>query len=180
MPPSEKVEVKVGDGLPAIRAVVDHQAVAGFFQLELATDALGGGQEMAENGVIFRGNGSVAGVVLFGNEQDVNRGLGCDVAEGKDVVVLIDNVGGHLAIDDALEDRPGHGAGYQMVSSRREGLRVCARARMKWTISSLSFWQELRQDEEPVRERTQERRPSRRRAEARVETFSSTKADKRW
>ena len=131
MAPTQKMEVQVGNGFSPVRAVVDHQAVAGFFQLKLTTDTLGGCQEVGKDGMIFRGDGGMAGVVFFWNEEDVNRGLRGDVAEGQDLVVLIDNVGRHLAIDDALENRPAHGAGYQMVSSRREGLRVWARARIK-------------------------------------------------
>jgi hypothetical protein len=129
--------------------------------------------------MILGGDGRVAGVMFFWDEQDVNRGLRRDVTKGENVFVFVHDIRGHLAIDDALENRLGHGADYQIVNSRREGLRVWARARIKWTISSLSLWQEVRQEEEPVRASTQERRPSSRRTEARVETFSSTRADKR-
>jgi hypothetical protein len=46
------------------------------------------------------------------------------------VIVLVQDVGLGFAVDDLFEDRFSHGF-YQMVSSRREGLRVRARARMK-------------------------------------------------
>jgi len=140
----------------------------------LAGDALGGGEEVSEYDMIFCGNGSMAGVMFFGDEKDVDRGLGCEISECKDVIVFVEDVGLSFAVDDLFEDRFGH-IYYQMVSSRSEGLRVRARARIKWTISSLKRWQELRQEEDPVSERTQERRPSKRRAEAREETFSSTR-----
>lgn len=124
MASAQEVKVEVGDGFPAIGAVVDDQPVAAFVQLELATHPLGGGEKMAEDGMIFRGNRGVAGVMFFGDEKDMNGGLWGDIAESQDVIVLVDDIGGDFSIDDALENRLGHGADYQMVSSRREGLRV--------------------------------------------------------
>lgn len=77
--------------------------------MELAGDALGAGEEVREDGVIFGGDGHMAGVMLFGDEENVDGGLGGKIAKGEDVVVFIKNVSGHLAIDDALEDSFGHG-----------------------------------------------------------------------
>jgi len=105
----EQVKMEMGDGFAAVGAVVDDKAVAGLIELELAGDFLSGGKEMAKNGVMFRGDGGVAGVVLFRNEQDVDRGLGGNVTEREDVVVLVDDVGFGLAVDDPLEDGFGHG-----------------------------------------------------------------------
>ena len=124
MPPSEKMQMQMGHGFPPVRSIVDDQPITGFFELELATDTLGGGEKMAENGMILRRHGRVAGMVFFGNQKNMNGCLRADVPEGEDVLVLVHDIGGHLAIDDALENRLGHGADYQMVSSRREGLRV--------------------------------------------------------
>ena len=158
----------------SIGSVIDDESISCFFQLALSGYTLRGGKKMGKDRMVLGGNGAMAGVMFFGDEKDVGRGLGSDVAEGKDVVVFVEDVGLSFPVDDLFEDRFGHG-GYQMVSSRREGLRVRARARMKWTISSLRRWQEVRHDAEPVRARTHERRPSKRRAEAREETFSSTR-----
>ena len=80
--------------------------------------------------MILGGHGAVSGVVFFRNEKDVCRGLGGDIPKGENVIVLVQNVGLGFAVDDLFEDRFSHGF-YQMVSSRREGLRVRARARMK-------------------------------------------------
>ena len=104
--------MEVGDGFAAVGAVVDDEAIAGLVEFELAGDFLGGGEEMAEDGVVFGGYGGVAGVVLFGDEEDVDGGLGGNVTEGEDVVVLIDDVGWDLAIDDPFEDRFGHGPSF--------------------------------------------------------------------
>jgi len=46
------------------------------------------------------------------------------------VVVFVQDVGLGFAVDDLFKDRFSHGF-YQMVSSRRAGLRVRARARIK-------------------------------------------------
>ena len=166
--------MEVGNCFAGVGAVIDDQPIPCFVEAGLAGDALGGCEKVGEERVVFGGDGSVAGVVFFGDEQDVSGCLGSEVAEGEDMFVLVKDVGLSFAVDDLFEDRFSHG-NYQMVSSSREGLKVRARARMKWTISSLRCWQELRHEAEPVRERTQARRPSRRRAEAREETFSSTR-----
>ena len=123
--------MKVGDGFSTIGAIIDDEAIAGFFELALAGNALGGDEEMSEEGMILGGNGAVAGVMFFRDEKDVNGGLGGEITEGEDVIILVKNIGRNLAVDDAFEDGFGHRASYQIVSSRREGLRVRARARIK-------------------------------------------------
>jgi hypothetical protein len=125
------MEVKVGDSFAAIGAVINDEAVAGFVELALASDPLGGYEEMGEEGMIFRGDGTMAGVVFFWNDKNVNGCLGGEITEGKDVIILVEDIGRELAVDDPLEDGFGHRASYQIVSSRREGLRVRARARIK-------------------------------------------------
>jgi len=128
---SEKMEMKMGDCFPPVRSVIDDQAVTRFVQLELPAHVLCGCEELAENGAVLGRNRSMPSMVFFWDNQDVNGGLGGGIAEGNGMIILIDDVSGHLAIDDALENRLGHRADYQMVSSSREGLRFRARARMK-------------------------------------------------
>ena len=123
--------MKVGDGFSTIGAIIDDEAIAGFVELALAGNALGGDEEMSEEGMILGRNGAVAGVMFFRDEKDVNGGLGGEITEGEDVIILVKNIGRNLAVDDAFEDGFGHRASYQIVSSRREGLRVRARARIK-------------------------------------------------
>ena len=123
--------MKVGDGFSTIGAIIDDEAIACFFELALAGNALGGDEEMSEEGMILGGNGAVAGVMFFRDEKDVNGGLGGEITEGEDVIILVKDIGRNLAVDDAFEDGFGHRASYQIVSSRREGLRVRARARIK-------------------------------------------------
>jgi hypothetical protein len=105
---AEQMQVKVRDGFPAVGSVVDDQAIAGLVEFQLPGHFLGGGEKVAEDGVMFRGNGGVAGVMLFGDQEDVDRGLGGDIAKGKNVLVLKDNVGWNFTFDDPFEDRFGH------------------------------------------------------------------------
>ncbi len=69
--------------------------------------------------------------MFFWNDKNVDRGLGGKITESENVIILVENIGGEFAVDDPLEDGFGHRASYQIVSSRREGLRVRARARIK-------------------------------------------------
>ncbi len=128
---SEEMEVKVGDGFAAIRAVINDEAVAGFFELALTGNPLSGDEEMSEEGMILGRDGAVAGVMFFWNDKNMNGGLGSEITKGENVIILVEDIGGELAVDDAFEDGFGHRASYQIVSSRREGLRVRARARIK-------------------------------------------------
>ena len=123
--------MKVRNCFSTIGAIIDDEAIACFFELALAGNALGGDEEMSEEGMILGRNGAVAGVMFFRDEKDVDGGLGGEITEGEDVIILVKNIGRNLAVDDAFEDGFGHRASYQIVSSRREGLRVRARARIK-------------------------------------------------
>ena len=108
MAAAEQVKMKMGDGFPAVWPVVDDEPVAGLIQLELSGDFLGSRKEMAEDVVVLGGHGGVAGVVLFGNEENAVGGLRGDVTKGQNVFVLIDDVGLGFAVDDPFEDRFGH------------------------------------------------------------------------
>ena len=121
----------MGDCFSTIGAIIDDETIACFVELALASDALGGDEEMSEEGMILGRNGAVAGVMFFRDEKDVDGGVGGEITEGEDVIILVKNIGRNLAVDDAFEDGFGHRASYQIVSSRREGLRVRARARIK-------------------------------------------------
>lgn len=112
MAATQKVKMEMGDGFSAVGAVVDDEAIPGLVKLELAGDFLGGGKEMAKNGMMFRGDGGMAGMVLLGDEEDMNGGLRGDIAEGEDVIILKDDVGLGFAVDDPLEDRFGHGPSF--------------------------------------------------------------------
>ena len=87
------MEVKVGDGFAAIGAIIDNESIAGFFELAQASDLLGGDEEMSEEGMSFGGDSTMAGVMFFWNDKNVNGGLGGEVTEGEDVIILVENIG---------------------------------------------------------------------------------------
>ena len=123
--------MQVGDSFAAIGPVINDEAVAGFVELALTGNPLSGDEEMSEEGMILGRDGAVAGVMFFWNDKNMDGGLGGEITKGEDVIILVEDIGGELAVDDPLEDGFGHRASYQIVSSRREGLRVRARARIK-------------------------------------------------
>ena len=104
----QKMKMKMGHGFPAVRAVVDNETVTGLVQFRLAGDFLGGGKKVAEDAMVFRRHGRMASMVLFGNEKNMDRGLGGNVPEGEHVVILVDNVGYDFTVEDPLKDRFGH------------------------------------------------------------------------
>jgi len=100
---TEEVQVEVVDGLAAIVAGVDDQAVAvgeGVGAGEIGGD----GGEMAEEGSVVRGGVGERGEVLLGDDEDVSGGLRVDVGEGEGEVVLVEAGGGDGAGDDLAEE----------------------------------------------------------------------------
>ena len=65
---AEKVEVEVGNCFSSIGSVVNDEAISRFFQLALSGDTLRSSKKMGKNRMVFRGNGTVAGVMFFGDE----------------------------------------------------------------------------------------------------------------
>lgn len=104
--------MEVGDGLAGVLALVDHEAVS-VFEFELVGDGFGGVEDMEV--VAGVGEFGEAGDFLAGDDQDVDGGLGLDVAECDDVGVFVDNVGGDFAVDDFGEE--GHGVLWFRVFS---------------------------------------------------------------
>jgi len=119
MATAQKVKMEMGNRFAPVRAVVDHEPVSGLLQFHLSGDFLGRSEEVAEHGMVLQGDGRMAGMVLFGDEENVDRGLGGDIAERQHVVVLVDNVGVGFAVDDPFEDRFGHGPSFPTKSSGR-------------------------------------------------------------
>ena len=107
MAAAEEVDVEVVDGLAAVGAGVDDEAVA-VGEVLPAGDFAGCVEEVAEGGfVVLRGVG-VGGQVVFGDDEDVGGGLGIDVREGEGLLVFVDAGGGDFAGDDFAEEA-GHG-----------------------------------------------------------------------
>ena len=71
MPAAEEVDVEVGHGFPAVRAVVDDDAVAVFRESELCRQLRGGEKQVAEGRLVVGCGFADAGNVLGGNDEDV-------------------------------------------------------------------------------------------------------------
>lgn len=101
--------MQVIDRLAAVRSAVDHGAVAAR-QFEFLGELRGDDEQVADEFGIVRFEVGEGDDLPFGNHQQVRGRLRIDVAEGDAAVVLVDDVGGDLAIDDSLEDGfVGHG-----------------------------------------------------------------------
>lgn len=118
------------NGFSPIGAIIDDKAVASFVEAGLAGDPLGCDEKVGKDWMILGRNGAVSGVMFFWDNENMCGGLGGDIPKGENVIVFVQDVGLGFAVDDLFKDRFSHGF-YQMVSSRREGLRVRARARIK-------------------------------------------------
>ena len=99
--------MKVGNGLAAIPAVVDDEAIACFGDPATPGHFRGSHHEVAEEGRIVRAGFADSGDGTLRDQDDMDGGLGLDVPEGEQEVVLENNVCGDVACDDALEQ--GHG-----------------------------------------------------------------------
>ena len=86
---AEEVEMEVVDGLSAVGAGVEDDAVA-VGEVLKAGDFGGGGEEVAEEGCVGWNSVGERGDVAFGDDEDVGRGLGIDVGDGEGEVVLVE------------------------------------------------------------------------------------------
>jgi hypothetical protein len=101
---AEDVQVDVLDGLAAVGAGVDDDAMAVWNVL--LSERGSGVEEVAEE---FGGNCGDVGEVLFGDDEEVGWGLGVDVGEGEGVVVLVEGLDRDGALGDFAEEAVGHG-----------------------------------------------------------------------
>ena len=146
--------MEVRDGFSAVGTVVNDEAVACGSYVFAAGDVSGGEEEVAEEALIIGLSGSDAGNVFFGNDEDVDRGLGGDVAKGETLVVFEDDVGGDFAGDYFFEK--GH-ASWRLSSWAR--WLDAASERMKETISLIRPEQSVLQCLAQRRSFTQSWRP---------------------
>lgn len=108
---AEEVDVQMRDGFAAVGAVVDDEAVA-LGEIEVAGDARGDEEEVAEEGLLGAGGVGEARNGFLGDDEDVDWRLGADVVKGVAELVLVGGRAGDFAVDDALENGAvGHGEG---------------------------------------------------------------------
>ena len=107
LPLGEQVDVKVGHGLAGVGAVVHDQAEA-LGEIQFLRHHARHEEQVAEDGVVSRGGEADAGNELFGYDEQMDRSLRLDVVEYDTVFVLVLDLGGDFAVDDALKDGFGH------------------------------------------------------------------------
>ncbi len=100
---TEEVDVEVFDGLAAVGAGVDDEAVA-FGEVLLAGDLGGDEDQVAEHGGVVGDGVGERGEVVAGDDEDVGGGLGVDVGEGVGGFVLVDGGGGDFTVGDFAEE----------------------------------------------------------------------------
>jgi hypothetical protein len=97
--------VEVRDGLAAVRAVVDYHAEAVFRAAEVGGNLSGGEKKVAEDGLVFGRCLADACDDLVRDDENVNRRLRGNIAEGEAYVIAVDYIGGDLAVADFLKNR---------------------------------------------------------------------------
>ena len=100
--------MEVGHRFAGLGAVVDHEAEARG-KLELLRHEFRYDEQVSENGFVGRRGLADANDRLFGDDQEMDGGLGLNVADDDAVLVLMLDGRRNLAIDDALENGLGHG-----------------------------------------------------------------------
>ena len=96
--------MKVLHFLAAVIAVVQHDAVAGAVEFECGGGRGDGPKKAARCSIGPLGQFGKSGDSGFGNDQDVNGRLGCDIAEGQDIIVFVDDIGGYFSGNNFIED----------------------------------------------------------------------------
>jgi hypothetical protein len=93
----------VRHALAAILAVVDDQPVAAFVQPQFAGNLSGFEQEMTEKRLIFGFGLGNARDGLFGNDQNMLRRLGVNVANREYQIIFVNNGRVNFPRDDFLK-----------------------------------------------------------------------------
>lgn len=96
--------MKVRNGFARVFAVVEDEAESGVGDAFASGDFGGDKEEVAKNRLIFRSGETDAWDRLAWDDEDVDRSLGRDVAEGQAEIILEDNFGRDFAVTDFLEE----------------------------------------------------------------------------
>ena len=110
--PAEQVDVDVIDGLAAVMARVDHQAIA-FGQAIGAGNLRGGPEQMAKYGAVTFTDLVHRHEMFARRHQHMHRRLRVDIGEGVALLVLVDGCGGDASFDDLAEEATHNGSSVQ-------------------------------------------------------------------
>ena len=97
------MDVEVVDGLAAVGAGVDDEAVA-VGEVLGAGDFADGVEEMAEERFVILRRMGMRGEVVLGDDEDVGGSLRVEVREGESLLVFVDAGGGDFSRDDLAEE----------------------------------------------------------------------------
>jgi len=98
VPSSDEVQVEMKDHLSATFLNIEKKLVPGGINF-LPYGHLSGGQDhFGQNAFVRFGKIVDAANMPFGNDQEVDGGVGVDVSENHQVLVLIKKIGSHLAV----------------------------------------------------------------------------------
>jgi DNA polymerase III subunit delta len=112
--------VQVIDLLSAVAVAVDDEAVAFFRDALALRKVTRHGKEVADQRLVLIGDIIGGRDALVGNDQNVRGRARSDVAKSRNELVAIDDVGGQLARDDALE-KSVHAVAASLAGGRETG-----------------------------------------------------------
>jgi hypothetical protein len=116
---SQQVEVEVKDDLPAFAVAVQYQAESALGDALLPGDAVRHQEEVSEESIITLASIKERWKVSAGNNQDVDRRLRVDVLEGYGFVVLVDDLGRKLPLNDLTEETGFHAQPSPLISTHQ-------------------------------------------------------------
>lgn len=112
------------NGFATIGTLVHDEAEA-VGKVEFFRESAGGEEQVAEEGLVGESGFADARDKFFRNDQQVNRCLGMHVVKGNAEVILVLELGGDFAVDDALEDGFGH-KGRLLTEDTEDTEELCA------------------------------------------------------
>ena len=94
-PTPQQMEMEVIDGLPSLRAAIHHQPIS-VMESQLGRESARREDQMPHQRLVRFLQVGQRRDRLFGDDEDVGRGLGGDVTEGEAEFVFVDDVGGNF------------------------------------------------------------------------------------
>ncbi len=117
MSSSQHVQMQMNDRLSSVPAGVGHHPIARSGDPFLIGYLGRGLKETAQKGLIPRPGLAQGADMPFGDDQDMNRGLGVEVLEGQDLLILQDHLRRDLAGSDFAENTVAQGSPRDAFSS---------------------------------------------------------------
>jgi len=113
------VKVKVKDDLPAFAVAVQYQAESPLGDALLPGDVVRHQEEVSEESIITLVCIKERREMPAWNNQDVDGGLRVNVLEGYGVIILVDNLGRKLPLNDLTEETGFHAQPSPLISTHQ-------------------------------------------------------------